>query len=98
MDRRVLTLAALSLAVFTVLLNVTVVNVNLPDIQRSLHTDVAGLEWVVNAYTLPLATLLLAAGSLGDRYGRKRIFLLSLFIFTAGSAVCSVAGTLELLL
>jgi DHA2 family methylenomycin A resistance protein-like MFS transporter len=98
MDRRVLTLAALSLAVFTVLLNVTVVNVNLPDIQRSLHTDVAGLEWVVNAYTLPLATLLLAAGSLGDRYGRKRIFLLSLVVFSLGSGLCSVARSLDVLL
>ena len=95
--RKVLTLGSLSLAVFMVLLNVTMVNVNLPDIQRSLGTDITGLEWVVNAYTLPLATLLLAAGTLADIYGRKRLFLISLVLFTVGSIVCTLApntGTL----
>lgn len=74
-----------------VLFNITVVNVNLADIQRSLHTDSTGLEWIVNAYNLSLATLLIAGGTLGDIFGRKRVFLTGLGIFVLGSVVCSQA-------
>ncbi|HYM49138.1 MAG TPA: MFS transporter [Candidatus Limnocylindrales bacterium] len=95
---RPLILGALSTAVFMVLLNLTVVNVNLPDIQRSLHTDTAGLEWVVNAYTLPLACLLMLAGSLGDRIGRKPVLLVGLGIFALGSLVCALAPSIGVLL
>lgn len=81
-----------------VLLNITVVNVNLPAIQRSLGTDSAGLEWIVNAYNLTLATLLIAGGTLGDIYGRKRVFLSGLGIFVVGSIVCTQARATEVLL
>jgi MFS transporter, DHA2 family, methylenomycin A resistance protein len=69
------------------------VNVALPAIQRDLHVLPGNLEWVISAYTLALATLILAGGALGDRYGRKRVFLLGLVIFTACSALCALART-----
>jgi EmrB/QacA subfamily drug resistance transporter len=81
-----------------VLLNITVVNVNLPDIQRSLRTDSAGLEWIVNAYNLSLVTLLIAGGTLGDIYGRKRVFLTGLAVFLVGSVICTQARSTEILL
>ena len=73
------------------LLDITVVNVALPDIQKELDTSFTDLQWVVDAYALTLATTLLTAGSLGDRMGRKRVFLLSIAIFTAASALCGAA-------
>src|SRR5689334_23443554 len=73
------------------LLDITVVNVALPDIQKELDTSFTDLQWVVDAYALTLATTLLTAGSLGDRMGRKRVFLLSVAIFSAASALCGTA-------
>jgi MFS family permease len=92
-------LAATLIASGTVFLMGSVVNIALPTIQSYFQTSVAGIQWVVNAQLLPLASLLLIGGLLGDRYGRKRIFMLGMIIFAAG-AVLSVtaAGTIGLLI
>src|SRR6476469_3691002 len=75
------------------LLDITVVNVALPDIQRSLHSSFSDLQWVVNAYSLTLAAFLLTAGSLSDRFGRRLVFTTGLVVFTASSAACGLAGS-----
>lgn len=74
-------------------LDSTVVNVALPSIGRDLHGGIAALQWVVTAYLLTLASLLLIAGSLSDRFGRRRIFIVGVVWFTVASLVCSVAPT-----
>ena len=79
------------MSVFLISMDVTIVNVALPAIQRDLHADVAQLQWIVDAYTLVVASLLMLAGSLSDRYGRRRVFQLGLILFTAGSLLCSFA-------
>jgi EmrB/QacA subfamily drug resistance transporter len=75
------------------LLDITVVNVALPSIQRELHSSFADLQWVVNAYSLTLAAFMLTAGSLADRFGRRRVFTAGLFVFTLSSAVCGLSST-----
>jgi EmrB/QacA subfamily drug resistance transporter len=83
---------------FMVLLDVSIVNTALPSIQRDLHDSFSGLQWVVDAYTLAFAVLLLSAGALADRYGRRRLFAAGMAVFTLGSLLCgfSVSGiTLE---
>ncbi len=82
MERKWWTLIAVSVAIFMLLLDITVVNVALPDIQRSLHSSFSDLQWVVNAYSLTLAAFLLTAGSLADLVGRRRVFVLGLVVFT----------------
>ena len=74
MERKWWTLVLISIATFMLLLDITVVNVALPDIQRELGASLSSLQWVVDAYTLTLAAFLLTAGSLGDRLGRRRVF------------------------
>ena len=91
MERKWWTLIAVSMAIFMLLLDITVVNVALPDIQRSLHSSFQDLQWVVDAYSLTLAAFLLTAGSLADRLGRKRIFTAGLVVFTASSVVCGLS-------
>ncbi|WP_007515471.1 MFS transporter [Pseudofrankia saprophytica] len=93
MERRWWTLVAVLAATFMLLLDITIVVVALPDIQRELHTSFSDVQWVVDAYALTLAALLLTSGSLADRYGRRRLFLIGLGIFTAGSALCAAAQT-----
>jgi EmrB/QacA subfamily drug resistance transporter len=85
------TLTAVCLGTFMLLLDVTIVNVALPDIQSAVHASFAGLQWVVDAYALSLAALLLTAGSLADLYGRRRLYLVGLVIFTLGSLLCGTA-------
>ena len=87
------TLIAVSLAIFMLLLDITVVNVALPSIQRSLHSSFQDLQWVVNVYALTLAAFLLTAGSLADLLGRKRLFAIGLVVFTAASTVCGVSSS-----
>jgi EmrB/QacA subfamily drug resistance transporter len=87
------TVGASSLA----MLDATTVNVALPAIGTGLGAGVAGLQWTINAYTLTLASLILLAGSLADRYGRRRIFGIGLAWFGIGSICCAVAPTIELL-
>ena len=74
------------------LLDITIVNVALPAIERSLDASFSDLQWVVDAYALALATCVLSAGSLADLYGRKRLFLLGIVLFTVASAACGAAN------
>jgi len=80
-----------------VMLDATVVNVALPRLGADLGADFGGLQWVVNAYTLTLAAFILLGGSLGDHYGRRRIFVLGVAWFAIASALCGLAPTVELL-
>ena len=91
MERKWWTLVLVSIATFMLLLDVTVVNVALPDIQRELNASLSSLQWVVDAYSLMLAAFLLTAGSLGDRLGRRRVFTIGFGIFTFASFLCGVA-------
>jgi EmrB/QacA subfamily drug resistance transporter len=87
------TLIAVCTGVFMLLLDITIVNVALPDIQRELHASLSDLQWVIDAYALTLAALQLTAGSLADRFGRKRLFAIGTVIFTLGSLLCGLAPT-----
>ena len=97
MERKWWTLLLVSVATFMLLLDVTVVNVALPDIQRELHASLSSLQWVVDAYSLMLAAFLLTAGSLGDRLGRRRVFTIGFGIFTFASFLCGIANDPTLL-
>jgi EmrB/QacA subfamily drug resistance transporter len=97
MERKWWTLLLVSIATFMLLLDVTVVNVALPDIQRELHASLSSLQWVVDAYSLTLAAFLLTAGSLGDRLGRRRVFTIGFGIFTFASFLCGIANDPTLL-
>jgi len=97
MERKWWTLVLISIATFMLLLDITVVNVALPDIQRDLNASLSSLQWVVDAYSLTLAAFLLTAGSLGDRLGRRRVFSLGFGIFTFASFLCGIAGDPTLL-
>src|SRR5437763_9452345 len=79
-------------------LDATVVNVALPTIGKELHATVAELQWIVNAYTLTLAGLILLGGSLGDRYGRRRVFVLGVIWFAVASALCAAAVDVQMLI
>ena len=97
MERKWWTLVLISVATFMLLLDITVVNVALPDIQRELGASLSSLQWVVDAYSLTLAAFLLTAGSLGDRLGRRRVFSIGFGIFTVASFLCGIAGDPTLL-
>jgi EmrB/QacA subfamily drug resistance transporter len=96
-ERKWWTLLLISLATFMLLLDITIVNVALPDIQRDLNASLSSLQWVIDAYSLMLAAVLLTAGSLGDRLGRRRVFSFGLGIFTLASFLCGIAGDPTLL-
>jgi EmrB/QacA subfamily drug resistance transporter len=85
------TLVAVCAATFMLLVDVTIVQVALPTIQRHLHSSFSDLEWVIDAYALSLASILLTCGALADRFGRKRIFIAGVVIFTFASLLCGVA-------
>ena len=93
MDRRWWTLVAVCTGTFMLLLDLTVVNVALPDIQRSLHSTFSDLQWVLDAYSLTLAAFLLTAGVIGDIFGRRRLFAVGLAVFSASSLACGVSTT-----
>ncbi|HEX5711822.1 MAG TPA: DHA2 family efflux MFS transporter permease subunit [Solirubrobacterales bacterium] len=76
----------------------TVVNVALPDIGRDLGASTSALQWILNGYLLTLASLILLGGSLGDRYGRRRVFVLGVGVFTLASLLCAIAPSAELLI
>jgi EmrB/QacA subfamily drug resistance transporter len=97
MERKWWTLVLITIATFMLLLDITVVNVALPDIQRELDASLSSLQWVVDAYSLMLAAFLLTAGSLGDRLGRRRVFTLGFGIFTFASFLCGISGDATLL-
>ena len=96
--RRAALVAAAYLGTFLASLDISIVNVALPTLQTALATDMAGLQWVINAYALCLSACMLSAGPLGDRHGHKRIWLLGVALFTAGSLLCALAASLPLLL
>ena len=85
------TLVAVCLGTFMLLLDITIVNVALPDIQRALNSSFSDLQWVVDAYALTLAAFLLTAGSLADMYGRRLLYLIGLAVFTCASVLCGFA-------
>src|SRR5438445_10666267 len=90
-NRKWWTLAAVSFGLFMIMLDNTVVNVALPSIERSLHISIAQLEWIVTAYALVFAALMITGGKLADLYGRRRIFVVGLPIFTLSSLACGFA-------
>jgi EmrB/QacA subfamily drug resistance transporter len=97
LDRKWWTLIAVCTATFMLLLDITVVNVALPSIERSLHSSFSDLQWVVDAYSLTLAAFLLTSGVLGDMFGRRTIFTVGLVIFSLSSLVCGLATSSDML-
>ena len=93
-NRKWWTLGAVAFALFMIMLDNTVVNVALPSIQHGLGASLSGLEWVVNAYVLTFAVLMLSGGKLADLFGRRRIFPLGLAVFTAASLACGLSETI----
>ena len=91
MARKWWTLTAVSVATIMLLLDITVVNTALPQIQRDLGSSFTDLQWVVDAYALSLAALVLTAGSLADRLGRRRVFAFGLVVFSVASLLCGLA-------
>jgi EmrB/QacA subfamily drug resistance transporter len=91
MARKWWTLLAVCVGIFMLLLDITIVNVALPQIAASFNASLSSLQWVIDAYALALASLLLTAGTLADRQGRRRLFLIGVAVFTVGSALCGLA-------
>src|SRR3954449_13628169 len=91
MNRKWWTLGVVSVATFMLLLDITVVNTALPAIQKDLGGSFTDLQWVIDAYALSLAALVLTAGSLADRLGRRRVFAIGLGIFSLASLLCGLA-------
>jgi EmrB/QacA subfamily drug resistance transporter len=96
LTRRV-TLGVVCLATAMLMLDIAVVNTALPNISRDLNTGLSGLQWVVDAYTLALASVVLTAGSLADRLGRRKLFIGGLGLFTAASLACALADSIAVL-
>src|SRR6266700_5796944 len=89
-DRR-WTLVAVCVTTFMLLVDITIVNVALPNIQHQLHASLTGLQWVVDAYAITLAALILTAGALADRYGRRLLFGIGVALFSIASFLCGIA-------
>ena len=89
--RQLAILATCCLALALATMDVTIINVALPAIRSDLHASVAGLQWSIDGYTVIVASFLLLAGSMADRFGRRRIFQLGLCVFSLGSLLCSLA-------
>ena len=90
-ERQWWTLVAVCGATFMLLVDITIVQVALPTMQRSLHASFSDLQWVISAYALSMSALILTQGSLADRFGRKRIFIIGLAVFTLASLACGLA-------
>ena len=97
-NRKWLTLAAVSFGLFMIMLDNTVVNVALPSIQRDLGADLSELEWIVTGYALTFASLMLVGGKVADAYGRRRIFVLGIVVFTFASFLCGISNSSEMLI
>jgi EmrB/QacA subfamily drug resistance transporter len=95
---KLFTLGAICFGLFMVMLDNTVVNLALPTIQTKLSAGLSELQWIVDAFTLLLASLMLTGGTLGDLYGRKRAFIVGLVVFTAGSLLCALSPTIHILI
>jgi EmrB/QacA subfamily drug resistance transporter len=92
------TLIAVCVSSFMLLVDITIVQVALPTIQHHLHASFTDLQWVIDAYALTLATLILTWGSIADRLGRKRVFIAGLSVFTAASLLCGLAQSIDMLI
>ncbi len=91
------TLVITCLATAMLMLDIAVVNTALPYLARDLHAGLTGVQWVVDAYTLALAAVVLSAGSIADRRGRKLVFVAGMILFTAASLACGLANSIGLL-
>jgi EmrB/QacA subfamily drug resistance transporter len=91
------TLVAVCATTFMLLVDITIVNVALPSVQRQLHASLTGLQWVVDAYAVSLAALILTAGALADRYGRRLDFATGIVLFTLASFLCGIAWNIAAL-
>ena len=91
-------LLALCIGYFMVMLDIMAVNVAIPDMASSMHISLANLAWIVDAYTLTFASLLLSMGNISDRYGAKKVFQTRLFIFVLASFLCGIANNYQLLI
>jgi EmrB/QacA subfamily drug resistance transporter len=96
-SNRTATVAMACLATAMLMLDISVINTALSDIASGLDTDLTGLQWVIDAYTIPLAATVLTAGAIADRIGRRRLFLFGVALFTVSSALCGAAGNIEVL-
>src|SRR2546430_16196948 len=94
---RNLTILVACLATAMVMLDISVINTALSNIAHGLKTGLGGLQWVVDAYTIPLAATVLTAGAIADRLGRRKLFAIGLAVFTAMSALCGAASGIEML-
>jgi EmrB/QacA subfamily drug resistance transporter len=97
-NRKWLTLAAVSVGLFMIMLDNTVVNVALPSIQRDLDADLSELQWIVTGYALTFAALMLVGGKVADAYGRRLIFVIGIAVFTIASLLCGLASSGEMLI
>lgn len=95
---RIALVTAICLGTFMASLDISIVNVALPSMQSALHTDMSGLQWVIDAYALCLSAFILSSGPLGDRFGRKRLWLSGILLFTLGSLICALSSTMPALL
>lgn len=96
--RKLVILASCCLSLLIVSMDMTIVNVAIPSIRTAFDASAADLQWVVDIYTLVLASLLLLAGAAGDRWGRRRVFQTGLIVFAVGSLLCSLAPSIEMLI
>jgi len=92
----ILAICCMSVLIFS--MDATIVNVALPAIQKDLHARVTGLQWILDAYTLVVASFLMLSGSMSDRFGRRKVFQIGLAVFTLASLLCSQARTIEQLI
>src|SRR5437016_6149028 len=97
-NRKWWTLMAVSFGLFMIMLDNTVVNVALPTMEKDLHVSLASLEWVVVAYALTFASLMITGGKLADMFGRRRLFTIGLVIFTLASLACGLSSTIDSLI
>src|SRR4051812_46743147 len=86
------------IGLFMALIDVTIVNISIPQLQRDLNAPVDTVSWVLNAYNIMFAVLLVSMGRLADQFGRKRFFLIGMTIFTFGSLLCALAGDINQLI
>src|SRR5207249_12132799 len=96
--RPTLTLTTVCIGYFMVVLDTTIVDVALPAVQNNLGANITELQWIVDSYVLVFASLLLTAGSLGDRFGAKQVFLVGTALFAAASGLCGAAPTVAILI